>query len=184
MNFPFLNRIWPILTLSVTRGFKTVRPRDLIAHWKIQVDDQVIINSGKAKGCRGRVIALDKERNSVKVQGCNLYCVRDKSGGRKLVPRSVHYSNVNLVDPVTDTATRIRFKPIGDNGELERVSKKSGSLLPWPKKDVSPTRVKPNATTGPKDTPVEYALEKTYDYAKDVATMKAVREALTKYNTI
>jgi hypothetical protein len=57
-------------------------------------------------------------------------------------------------------------------------------LLPWPKKDVSPTRVKPNATTGPKDTPVEYALEKTYDYAKDVATMKAVREALTKYNTI
>ena len=160
---------------------KPARTRDLIQNWKVQLDDRVIINSGKAKGCTGRIISVDKDRNSVKVQGCNLYSVRDQKGGRKLVPRAVHYSNVNLVDPVTDSDTRIQLRPI--EGELQRVSKKSGTLLPWPKRDVSPTRVKPGAVTGPKDTAVEDALEKTYDYAQDVERMKAIRAALTKYNT-
>jgi len=187
MNFPsLLLRTTPTTfpCLQSIRGLKTARNRDLITNWKIHVDDQVIINSGKAKDCRGRVLSVDKDRNSVKVQGCNLYCVRDKEGGRKLVPRTVHYSNVNLVDPTSDSATRVKLRPIGDKGSLERVSKKSGTLLPWPQRDVSPTRVKPNATTGPRDTPVEYALEKTYNYQQDVEAMRAVREALTKYNSL
>jgi len=175
--------MWSVFSIF-SRSFKTVRPKDLISNWKIQVDDNVVINSGKAKGCRGRVLAVDKDRNTVKVQGCNLYCTRDKQGNRRLVPRAVHYSNVNLVDPTTDSAVRVQLRPIGDHGSLERVSRKSGSLLAWPKRDVSPTRVKPNATTGIKDTEVEFALEKTYNYEQDVAAMKAVRDSLTKYNTV
>jgi large subunit ribosomal protein L24 len=171
-------------TFSIfSRSFKTVRSKDLVTHWKIHVDDNVVINSGKAKGCRGRVVSVDQDRNTVKVQGCNLYCVKDKQGTRRLVPRAVHYSNVNLVDPVTDSAVRVKLRPIGDDGTLERVSRKSGTLLAWPKRDVSPTRVKPNATTGVKDTEVEFALEKSYNYEQDVAAMKLVRESLTKYNT-
>ena len=158
-----------------------MRTKDLIRDWKVEVDDRVIINSGKAKGCSGRIVAVDKDRNTVKVQNCNLYSVRDKDGNRKLVPRAVHYSNVNLIDPTTDSSTRIQLRPI--EGEVQRVSKKSGTLIPWPKRDVNPTRVKPNATTGPKDTPVEHALDKTYDYAQDVEGMKLIRAALTKYNT-
>ena len=165
----------------VVRWFKTVRTKDLIKDWKIQLDDRVIINSGKAKGCTGRVLAVDKERNTVKVQNCNLYSVRDRNGNRKLVPRAVHYSNVNLIDPTTDTATRIHLRPV--DGEVQRISKKSGTLLPWPKRDVNPTRVKPNAVTGPKDTEVEHALDKTYDYHQDVEAMKSIRASLTKYNT-
>ena len=155
-----------------------VKVRNQIQNWKISVDDRVVINAGKAKGCSGRVIAVDKERNTVKVQNCNLYTVRDRDGNRKLVPRAVHYSNVNLVDPSTDSAVRVKLTESN-----ERLSKKSGNIIPWPKRDVNPTRVNPNATTGPRDTSVEYALEKTYDYQQDIEAMKLVRAALTKYNT-
>jgi ribosomal protein L24 len=163
-----------------TRWHRVVKPRDVIKDWKISLDDRVVINSGKAKGCVGRIVALDKDRNTVKVQNCNLYTVRDRNGGtgRKLVPRAVHYSNVSLIDPTTDSAARVML-----NDKMERVSKKSGTIIPWPRKDVNPTRVNPNATTGPKDTEVEHALEKTFDYHKDVETMKLVRAALSKYNT-
>ena len=184
VNIVVSDYMWSGSFSIISRHFKTVRSRDLISNWKVQVDDNVVINSGKAKGCRGRVLALDKDRNTVKVQGCNLYCVKDKQGNRRLVPRAVHYSNVNLIDPVTDSAVRVKLRPIGDSGSLERVSRKSGSLLVWPQRDVSPTRVKPNATTGVKDTEVEFALEKTYNYEQDVAAMKAVRDSLNKYNTV
>lgn len=159
------------------RFFRPVKAKDLIKNWKISVDDRVIINAGKAKGCSGRVVAVDKDRNTVKVQNCNLYTVRDKEGNRKLVPRAVHYSNVNLVDPITDSGVRINLTE-----NLERISKKSKTVIPWPKRDVNPTKVSPNATTGPKDTPVEYALQKTFNYHQDVEAMKLVRAALTKYN--
>ena len=165
--------------LSSLRWHRVVKPRDLIRNWKISVDDRVVINAGKAKGCTGRVISVDKERNTVKVQNCNLYTVRDREGNRKLVPRAVHYSNVNLIDPVTDSAARIKIL----HESSERISKKSGTVIPWPRKDVYPTKVSPNASTGPKDTDVEYALEKTYDYKRDVEAMQLVRAALTKYNT-
>ena len=184
VNIVVSDYMWSGSFSIISRHFKTVRSKDLISNWKVQVDDNVVINSGKAKGCRGRVLALDKDRNTVKVQGCNLYCVKDKQGNRRLVPRAVHYSNVNLIDPVTDSAVRVKLRPIGDSGSLERVSRKSGSLLVWPQRDVSPTRVKPNATTGVKDTEVEFALEKTYNYEQDVAAMKAVRDSLNKYNTV
>jgi large subunit ribosomal protein L24 len=155
-----------------------VKVRNLIQHWKISVDDRVVINAGKAKGCSGRVMAVDRERNTVKVQNCNLYTVRDRDGNRKLIPRAVHYSNVNLMDPSTDSPVRVKL-----TDSNERLSKKSGHIIPWPKKDVNPTRVNPNAITGPRDTSVEYALEKTYDYQQDIEAMKLVRAALTKYNT-
>lgn len=162
---------------------KLARRRDLIRVWKIKVDDRVVINSGRAKGCTGRVLSVDAARNSVKVQNCNLYTTRDRESNRKLVPRAVHYSNVNLIDPTVDGPTRVQLRAIGENGALERVSRKSGGILPWPTRDVSPTRVRPNATTGPRDTPVEFALEKTYDYEQDVEAMKRVRANLVKYNT-
>lgn len=166
------------MLMVARRWFRPAKTRDLIKQWKISIDDRVIINAGKAKGCTGRVLSVDKDRNSVKVQNCNLYTVRDKDGNRKLVPRAVHYSNVNLVDPTTDSGVRIKLTK-----DLQRVSRKSGSAIPWPKRDISPTKVSPNAITGPKDTAVEFALEKTFDYQQDVEAMKLVRAALTKYNT-
>lgn len=172
----------PLFSISFSNLFKQVRHRDLIRNWKLSLDDRVLINSGKAKGCTGRIVSLDKERNVVKVQGCNLYSARDKEGNRRLVPRAVHYSNVNLIDPVTDKPTRIHIQENRDSGELERLAKKSNTIIAWPRRDVSPTKVKPNAKTGPKDTEVEFALEKTYDYHKDVETMKLIRAGLTKYN--
>jgi large subunit ribosomal protein L24 len=171
----------PPFLFSQVRFFKPVKFRNLIGNWKISVGDKVKINSGKADGCVGRVLAADKERNVVKVQNCNLYTKRGPDGKYRLVPRAVHYSNVNLVDPVTNEPTRVTVKEM-DGGEFQRISKKSGTLIPWPRKDVSPTRVKPHATTGPKDTPVEFALQKTYSYHEEVEAMKQIRQSLTKYN--
>ena len=45
--------------------------------------------------------------------------------------RSIHYSNVNLVDPVTGLPTRVRRKILED-GTKVRVAKKSGAIIPRP----------------------------------------------------
>ena len=44
---------------------------------------------------------------------------------------SIHYSNVNLVDPVTGQPTRVIRKYLED-GTKVRVSKKSGAIIPRP----------------------------------------------------
>ena len=96
-----------------------------------------------------------------------------------MIEKKIHYSNCNLVDPVTGTGTRVSVKT-NDSGEQVRISTKSGSTIPWPDKKWSFR--KREAIDGPKDTPPELALEKTYDYQQDVAAMKLVRQTMKKYN--
>lgn len=54
--------------------------------------------------------------------------------------RTMHYSNVQLVDPIQGIPTRI-FKKILPSGEKVRISKKSGAIIPKP--DVLKMRKKP-----------------------------------------
>ena len=43
----------------------------------------------------------------------------------------MHYSNVNLVDPVTGLPTRVGRKMLEDGSKV-RVAKKSGAIIPRP----------------------------------------------------
>ena len=45
--------------------------------------------------------------------------------------RTIHYSNVSLLDPVQNVPTRI-IKKYLDSGEKVRIAKKSGAIIPRP----------------------------------------------------
>lgn len=107
---------------------------------KIKTGDTVLIISGKDKGEKGRVISVNREKQTVLVEGLT----KDKEGhpvplnmmikhrkavqgqpGEKIKrPSPLHVSNVMLIDPHTDTPTRVGRKLEGE--KLIRVSKKSG----------------------------------------------------------
>lgn len=62
---------------------------------------------------------------------------------------------------------------------LVRVSKKSGCVIPWPeKKSVD----RGDTVEGEKDTKPEIALQRTYDYKKDVESMRLLRRTMKRYN--
>lgn len=81
----------------------------------------------------------------------------------------MHISNVSLVDPETNKATRITYGFLED-GTKVRVAKKSGQIIPKPDRSelkfINRTK---NKEIGDNDTKPEDVLEKTYkgeDYVK------------------
>ncbi|GMH61554.1 hypothetical protein TrRE_jg1501, partial [Triparma retinervis] len=74
---------------------------------------------------------------------------------------SVHYSNVNLICPVTDLPTRISRKWMED-GTKVRVSKRSGAIIPRP--EILTQRRRPKReSVGEKETGVDEVWEQTFD---------------------
>jgi large subunit ribosomal protein L24 len=104
----------------------------------VRGDKVQVIGNHPEKGKQGIVEKVLRDRDRVIVQGINLGTMRIKGnpdrgimGGTQQVPRAIHYSNVNLVDPVTGKPTRVA-KKILDDGQKVRVAKKSGAIIPRP----------------------------------------------------
>jgi large subunit ribosomal protein L24 len=79
-----------------------------------------------------------REKMRVIVENVNLAPRRipaDPMRGTKaetiMAERSIHYSNVNLVDPVTGFPTKITHSYLED-GTKVRISKRSGAIIPKP----------------------------------------------------
>jgi len=163
-----------------SRGPKLVKPEEWIKFWKIRVGDQVEVTEGKCRGQAGEVIQCDYLRNLVKVKGVNLRKIRTRSGPTIQVEKKIHYSNVALLDPADNKPTRVKWQML-EGGDMQRVAKRSGSVIPMPEaaRKILDTS---NYIDGPKDTPPEVALEKTYNYFADVEKMRLIRQTLTKYN--
>jgi large subunit ribosomal protein L24 len=143
------------------------------------MNDRVQIVNGNDSGKIGKIIEIDKLRNVVKVQGCKLRKLTDlETGKTRMVEKYIHYSNVNLVDPILNLPTRITTKYI--QNEMLRISKKSGCVIPIP--ESSNYQRRQVLPVGNKDTSVEVALHKSYDYKKDVERMKEIRATMKKYN--
>ncbi|KAK2195399.1 bifunctional Ribosomal protein L26-L24 [Babesia duncani] len=159
-----------------SRGAKIVKPRDVIRFWKIRPGDQVVVISGKDKDKVNEVLQCDKLRNQVKVRGCNMRKLM-VDGQMVQIEKKIHYSNVQLVDPLLKCGTRVSIKFY--DGEPLRVSKKSGYVIPWPKRKP---KEEPDLEQGPKDTDPEVALKKTFDYHKDVESMNVLRQTMEKFN--
>lgn len=51
-------------------------------------------------------------------------------GETVMMARSIHYSNLNLVDPVTGFPTKITYSYV--DGTKVRISKRSGAIIPKP----------------------------------------------------
>ena len=107
--------------------------------WNIVRGDKVqVVGNHPERGKQGIVEKLLRDRDRVIVQGVNLGPMRIKGdkqrgipGRTEQVPRAIHYSHVNLVDPVTNKPTRI-FKKILEDGTKVRVAKTSGAIIPRP----------------------------------------------------
>lgn len=103
----------------------------------IRSGDRVKVISGNNKGQEGRVLRVEREKNRVVVEGVNLRKRHRKpspqqpEGGIITFEAPIHASNVMLIDPATGEPTRIR-KQQADDGTRERVSVRSGRVIPRP----------------------------------------------------
>ena len=99
----------------------------LIERWKIYRGDQVMVNTGKDRGQVGTVTKVFRKENRLIVEGMNLVKKHVKrteqnQGGVISMEAPIHYSNVNLVDPVTGSPVRIAMRYL-DDGTKVRVTR-------------------------------------------------------------
>ncbi|KAG8477725.1 hypothetical protein CXB51_027565 [Gossypium anomalum] len=152
---------------EIEMGWKAAEK--LIRHWKVLRGDNVMIIRGKDKGETGIIKRVIRSQNRVIVEGKNLVKKHIKQGpghegGIFTVEAPFHASNVQVLDPVTGKPCKIGVKYLED-GTKVRVSRgigASGSIIPRP--EILKMRTTPRPTVaGPKDTPMNLVLEKTYD---------------------
>ena len=100
----------------------------------IRKDDTVAILAGDDKGKRGKVLRILREEGKVLVEGINkVYrhlkpSKRNPQGGRLSKEMPVAISNVALIDPQTNTPTRVGIRFTAD-GTKELYAKKSGATI-------------------------------------------------------
>lgn len=101
--------------------------------FKIKKGDDVVVLTGKDKGTKGEVLKVLTDNSRVLVQGVNMVTKHNKPsqtspGGIEKLERSIHISNVAVVDPKSGDATRVGYKILKD-GKKVRVARKSGETL-------------------------------------------------------
>ena len=101
---------------------------------KIQKGDRVIVLSGEDRGKEGIVLKVDPPKNRAIVEGVNFVKRHQKptrnnpQGGIVEKEGSVHMSNLMVIDPKTNQATKTRMVRLED-GRKVRVSKISGEMI-------------------------------------------------------
>lgn len=93
----------------------------------------MVVITGKDKGKKGKVLQVFPALNRIVVEGINISKVhqkpRSKGASGQIVERAMplNASNLMIIDPKTNTRTRVGIKNIA--GKNIRVTKKSGSEL-------------------------------------------------------
>jgi large subunit ribosomal protein L24 len=101
---------------------------------RIKKGDKVIVIAGAAKGSRGEVLQVFPKDSRAVVQGVAVAKRHTKPKGMGqpggIVEReaAVHLSNLALIDPSTDKATKVAFRVL-DGGRKIRVARKSGATI-------------------------------------------------------
>lgn len=102
--------------------------------FNIKKGDTVIVLTGDSKGQQGRVLSVNKEKDTAIVEGVNLISKHTKpnakspQGGILKKEASIHISNLMLVDPASGKPTRVGRK-LNDKNKLVRFAKKSGEEI-------------------------------------------------------
>lgn len=108
-----------------------------MAKLKIMKGDRVKVIRGNYRDMEGSVLEVYPEKSRVRVEGVNMRkrhtrpSQADPDGGIISFEAPIHISNVMLVDPASDSASRIRMQVEAD-GTKERISVKSGNPVPRP----------------------------------------------------
>ncbi len=100
--------------------------------WKIKKGDTVQVITGKDKGTKGEILSVDRKERRVVVQGVNVVTRHQKpsmnnAGGLIKKEKSIHASNVMLIDSGDDKPTRVGMKVV--DGKKVRFSKRTGSVI-------------------------------------------------------
>ena len=106
---------------------------------RIKTDDQVIITSGKDAGKTGRVVRTDPKKRRVYVEGLNMIKRHERprssgdltnaqAGGIIEKEGPIHVSNVMLLDPKDNKATRVGVRR-DDGGKRVRFAKRTGTAI-------------------------------------------------------
>ncbi len=100
---------------------------------KIKKGDKVAVITGKDKGKQGQVVSVLPKVNKAVVSGVNIVkkhtkASRDSEGGIITKEMPIQISNLSLVDPKTNSITKVGFKILKD-GTKVRYAKKSGEIL-------------------------------------------------------
>lgn len=100
----------------------------------IKKEDSVYVTTGKEKGKKGRVLAVDKNKNSVLIEKVNIIKKHMKpnktyaQGGIIEKEAPVHISKVMLVCPKCGKQTKIGAT-VTDNGKKFRTCKKCKEVI-------------------------------------------------------
>ena len=100
---------------------------------RIKKGDNVIVIAGNDKGKTGKVLSVAPAENRAIVEGVNLVSKHTKpnskapQGGIIKKEAPIHVSNLSLIDPKSNTATRVGYKMV--DGKKVRYAKKSGEEI-------------------------------------------------------
>ncbi len=106
----------------------------MIAKVKIKKGDTVVVNAGKDKGLKGKVIAVLVKDNKVVIEGVNVRTIhaKAKKQGQEsgIIKREapISASNVNVLCSKCNKAVRLAVKVL-ENGDKVRVCKKCGEEI-------------------------------------------------------
>jgi large subunit ribosomal protein L24 len=101
---------------------------------RIKKGDKVIVISGASKGSQGEVLRVLPKEDRAVVQGVAIAKRHTKPKGvgqpGGIVEReaAVHLSNLALIDPSSNKATKVGFRLL-DDGRKVRFARKSGALI-------------------------------------------------------
>ena len=103
------------------------------AKLKVKKGDQVVVLTGRDKGAKGEVTKVMPSESRVLVSGVNMVTKHKKptqfaAGGVEKVEAPIHVSNVALIDPKSEKATRVGYK-VDKDGNKTRVARKSGEAI-------------------------------------------------------
>lgn len=153
--------------------------------WKVFQGDMVQILAGKDAGKQGLVAQVIKQRNWVVLEGLNVhyrYVGKSAVYPGTYVPSEAPLllRQVTLVDPTDRQPTEVEWR-YTEEGERVRVSLRTGRIIPKPIEQREDGIIPEQWTDGPKDTPVEEALEKTYvpslkTFQEEILELKGIEE--------
>lgn len=99
---------------------------------KIKKGDKVVVLTGRSKGQIGEVLKVMPAENLAVVQGVNMVKRHTRptqmsEGGIIEKEAKIHLSNIAMLDPKDNKATRVGFKDV--DGKKVRIAKRSGVAL-------------------------------------------------------
>lgn len=157
----------------------------------VKTGDTVLVNSGKDSGKKGKVLAIKKSNNHVRVvvEGVNIVTKAKKARTAQekselvKVEAPIDISNVNVVCPSCGKAVRVKHAT--HDGKKARVCSKCGAVLDA--KFVKETKVKKVAKADERaesakkaEKPAKTTEKKSKVTAKPVAEEKATKTAAAK----